>query len=261
MYKLNFFLLAIASQSVEAFVPSLPSGYVNLLAITESSSVAFVPQIQLRMAEGDEGESGGMSFDDAGAAIREEEEQARAERSGSSMSEEKNVEFEAKKTEYESMREKIRARATDLNIEKSVTTQKAIEDANRRAMAREEPQEIDLSKFGMGSIGEDPEDELTEEQKATIDKTGQMNVVSQAVEEIKSAKFPGLGATLRQTAFMLVIFAFTAGYILFLDGFLRDFFTDVLKIIPSPDATFDYSDLDLPDGWTEMMDENDLMKQ
>ena len=159
------------------------------------------------------------------------------------------------------MREKIRARATDLNIEKSVTTQKAIEEANRRAMAREDPQELDLSKFGMGTIGEDPEDELSEEQMAAIDKASKMSIFEQAIEEFKNARFPTFGATLRQTAFMLVIFAFTSTYILFLDGFVRDFYTDVLKIVPGPDAVFDYSDLDLPDGWTDMMDENDLMRQ
>jgi len=209
----------------------------------------------------DESENESMSFDDAGAALVDEEEKARAERSGSFMTEQKNLEFESKKSEYESMRDRIRARATDLNIEKSVTTQQAIEEANRRAMAREDPQEIDLSKFGMGTIGQDPEDELTEEQMANIDKTSGMNIVNQALEEFKSAKFPGFGATLRQTGFMLVIFVFTATYILFLDGFIKDFFTDVLKLIPIPDQVFDYSDLDLPDGWTDMMDESDIAKQ
>ena len=159
------------------------------------------------------------------------------------------------------MRERIRSRATDLNIEKSVTTQQAIEEANRRAMAREDPQEIDLSKFGMGTIGQDPEDELTDEQMANIDKTSGMNIFNQALEEFKAAKFPGFGATLRQTGFMLVIFVFTATYILFLDGVIKDFFTDVLKLIPSSDQVFDYSDLDLPDGWTDMMDESDIAKQ
>merc|ERR1712071_603514 len=104
------------------------------------------------------------------------------------------------------------------------------------------------------------EDELTEEQMGKVDKVGQMNILEQAIEEFKMAKFPGVGATLRQTGLMLVIFAFTASYILFLDNTVRDFYTDVLKIIPRSDAVFDYSDLELPEGWTDMMDEVDIMQ-
>jgi len=231
---------------IQAFVPSVPSK----MAFSSSATA----KIQFQMAKDDDQESQSLSFDDAGAAIVDEDEKARAERSGNALSEERNAEFESKKTEYEAMRDKIRARASTLNIEKSVTTQKAIEEASRKAMAREEPQELDLSKFGMGTIGEDPEDELTEEQKKSIDEAGQMDLIGQAMEEFKNAKFPGVGATLRQTAFMLVIFAFTSTYILFLDGTLREFFTDVLKIIPGPDSVFDYSDLELPPGWSENMD-------
>jgi len=275
LYQINHFLFAILAvgnyyNSIQAFVPrsmpmSLPNAYVfhHNAAFVSSSRTAtdvFTKRTTIQMAS-DDSEKETLSFDDAGAAIVDEDEKARAERSGTGNSDEKNLEFEAKKTEYDSMRDKIRARATDLNIEKSVTTQKAIEEANRRAMAREEPQELDLSKFGMGTIGEDPEDELTDKQMESIDKSSQMSILDQASEEFNNARFPTFGATLRQTAFMLVIFSFTATYILFLDGFVRDFYTDVLKIIPGPDAVFDYSDLDLPDGWTDMMNEADLLKQ
>lgn len=201
-----------------------------------------------------------LSFDDAGKTILDEDEAARAERSGNVVTEEQTLEFEAKKTEYETMRDKIRDRATDLNIEKSVTTRKAIEDANRRAMNREESPEVDLSKIGFGSIGADPEDELSDEEMALIDKTSQMSVFGQATEEFNAAKWPGLGETVRQTGFMLVIFVFTAGYILFLDETVRNLYTN-FGLIPSPDQVFDYSDLELPEGWTEMMNENDLKAQ
>lgn len=56
--------------------------------------------------EDDEDEDKSMSFDDAGRAIRDEEEAARAERSGGNITDEKNKEFAANKSEYDSMREK-----------------------------------------------------------------------------------------------------------------------------------------------------------
>ena len=69
------------------------------------------------------------------------------------------------------MRERIRARAGDLNVEKSVATAEAIKQATQRAIAGEaaESATVDLSKFGENLL-ENPEDELTDEQKAEIDK-------------------------------------------------------------------------------------------
>lgn len=277
MLEINTFACALllgSFKSIQAFTPKSPYAATNPnnapLSLSFKSTDFLSPapfissyastsiQMTASWDEDDEDEDKSMSFDDAGRAIRDEEEAARAERSGGNITDEKNKEFAANKSEYDSMREKIRSRASDLQIEKSVTTRKAIEEANRRAVAREEPQELDLSKFGLGSIGQDPEDELTEEEMVKIDATGQKNLFEQAIDELNSAKFPGVGATIRQTGFMLIIFAFTAGYILLLDETVRNLYTDN-GLIPRPDQVFDYSDLEMPEGWTDMMNENDLM--
>lgn len=231
-----------------------------------------------------------LSFDEAGRVLMEEEEKARAERSGSTVTDEQLAEFEAKKSQYESMREQVRARAADLEIEKSVTTARAIEAANRRALNREESPEpddnvnaagtagggaapqVDLSQisgsfdtgsFGIddaGKSGPEPEDVLSQEEMAEIDKVGQLPIWEQAAAELKATKFPTVGATLRQTGFMFLIFAFTAGYILFLDDAVRTLYTNA-GFIPDPSQVFDYSDLDLPDGWSDMMSDSDVSAQ
>ena len=154
------------------------------------------------------------------------------------------------------MKDRIRARAKDLNMEKSVASQQAIQEATARAMNREEPRPLDLTAFTL----EDDQDELTEDEKETIDRISQMPWLDQMKEELQNTKWPSAGATIRQTGFMLVIFVFTALYILKLDEAVRTWYTN-WGLIPRPDQVYDFSDLELPEKWTEYMDENDLMKQ
>lgn len=237
----------------------------NGSAFTTTTSPCFYASRRMttmRMSQwDDESSEGSLSFDEAGRALIEEEDAARAERSGSQISDEEKLKFEEKRSEYDSMRDQIRARASDLNIEKSVTTQKAIEEANRRAVAREESPEVDLSKIVMGGLGGDsePEDELTDEEMASIDKVGQMGLWGQVLSEFEGTKFPGVGATVRQTGFMFVIFVVTSTAILLADETVRNLYTD-LGFIPRPDQVFDYSDLELPDGWSDMMTDADMPK-
>ena len=65
---------------IQAFVPSVPSK----MAFSSSATA----KIQFQMAKDDDQESQSLSFDDAGAAIVDEDEKARAERSGNALSEE-----------------------------------------------------------------------------------------------------------------------------------------------------------------------------
>lgn len=242
--------------------------YVVLMSSLVSSVSAFtslcfstrkMTTMRMSSQRDDEPSDRSLSFDEAGRALVEEEEAARAELSGTGITEEERLSFEQKRAEYDSMREQIRARASDLNIKKSVATQQAVEEATRRAMAREDSPEVDLSKIGFGGLGTDtePEDELTEEQMAEIDKVGQMGLWGQIIEEFKGTKFPGVAATIRQTGLMLVIFVITAGYIFFVDRAVRTLYINV-GLLPTPGQVFDYSDLELPPGWTDMMTEADL---
>ena len=158
------------------------------------------------------------------------------------------------------MRSRIRSRASDLNMKKSVATVEAIKAATQRATAGEEAATptVDLSKFS-SALGteEDPEDALTDEQKKEIDKVGQMSIIDQVKEEIKNTKFPTPSATLKQAVLMVIIFVVTAGVILKADELLRFQITD-WGFIPKTGEVIDYSDLSLPEGFTDAMTDSDL---
>lgn len=202
-----------------------------------------------------------MSFEAATDALREQEEKERAAARGA-MFEEDARNFQAKKTEFDEMRERIRSRASDLNMKKSVATAEAIKAATQRAQAGEDANTptVDLSKFS-SSLGtnqdEDPEDVLTDEQKKEIDKIGQLSIIEQVREELKNTKFPSPGATLKQALLMVVIFIVTAGIILKADELLRYQITE-WGFIPRSGEVLDYSDLTLPEGFTDAMTEDDL---
>ncbi len=198
-----------------------------------------------------------MSFEDATEALKQEEDSVKAASRGMMMEQDAKA-FEEKKDAYDAMREKIRSRAQDLDMNKSVATQEAIKAATQRAAAGEEAATptVDLSKFSSG-LGEDPEDELTDEQMKEIDKVGQMPIIDQVKEEIKNTRFPTPGATLKQAGLMLVIFIVTAGIILNVDELLRFQYTD-WGFIPKPGEVLDYSDLALPEGFTDQMTDSDL---
>eukprot|EP00591_Stephanopyxis_turris_P000281 CAMPEP_0195521604 /NCGR_PEP_ID=MMETSP0794_2-20130614/19030_1 /TAXON_ID=515487 /ORGANISM="Stephanopyxis turris, Strain CCMP 815" /LENGTH=242 /DNA_ID=CAMNT_0040651189 /DNA_START=328 /DNA_END=1056 /DNA_ORIENTATION=+ len=233
------------------------------------------PMTQLYANKDDE-DAKSVSFDDASVRLSEEEEAMRAEKSGGGLTEEQVSKFESKKTEYDSMRERIRARASSLDIEKSVATAKAIEEANARAIAREEPssspeafgsvpagaeaeQSLNLDAIMTGGVGEDNAfGDLTDEEREEIEQLTKINIIAQVKDELSNAKWPTVGATLRQTAFMFFIFLVTAGYVLKLDEIVRTVYTDA-GLIPRPDEVYDFSDLTLPDSWTDNMDSNDLM--
>ena len=151
------------------------------------------------------------------------------------------------------MRAKIRARATQEGFEKSLATKQAIEDATRRAMAGQSASVtpdtmLDLS--GFGEKFEDGTDELTEEEQAEIDKIANMPFLDQVKEELSNTRFPSLSDILQTTALMTLIFAVSATLILKGDSTIRDLYTQ-WGFIPRPDEVYDFSDLELPDGFLE----------
>mmetsp|Transcript_22259 Transcript_22259/g.25314 ORF Transcript_22259/g.25314 Transcript_22259/m.25314 type:complete len:279 (-) Transcript_22259:209-1045(-) len=249
------------------FLNSVTTG-VYSFSINNSNRLVLLPNSQQRYSNAkilmsstpDDGEAKeGMSFDDATAALRDAEDKAKSASRGA-MLEEDDKKFQAKKEQFDEMRARIRSRASDLNVEKSVATVESIKAATKRAAAGEEANTptVDLSKFGAGIDGSpDPEDELTDEQMAEIDKVGQLNIVEQVKEELKNTRFPTPSATLKQAVLMLVIFFVTAGVILKADEFLRYQYTD-WGFIPRAGEVLDYSDLSLPEGFTDQMTDNDL---
>lgn len=198
-----------------------------------------------------------MSFEDASAKLKEEEESTKLASRGM-MLEEDAQRYQEKKATYDAMREKIRSRAADLNMNKSVATQEAIKMATQKAMAGESAAPtLDLSKLSDDLMMGDPEEELTEEQMKEIDKVGQMSLWEQVLEELKNTKFPSPDATLKQAALMVVIFVVTATLILKADEFLRYQYTE-WGFIPRAGEVLDYSDLTLPEGFTDQMTDDDL---
>ena len=125
--------------------------FVFILSITSVS--AFVPSTRNTFLTKLHGESTGngeqpLSFEDATEKLKEEEDSAKAASRGMMM-EQDAQRYEEKRATYDDMREKIRSRASNLNMNKSVATQEAIKMATQKAMAGEQASTptVDLSKF------------------------------------------------------------------------------------------------------------------
>lgn len=211
---------------------------------------------------GEEDEEGGedepiLDFNEAQAKIREDENKRRVEEGLTvGLTKEDEEEFNAKKDDYEDMRSKIRARASEEGFEKSVATKKAIEEATQRAMAgtasATPDQMLDLSGFA-DKFTDDGTDELTDEEQAEIDKIASMPLLEQAREELANTRFPTPLAIFQTACVMALIFAVSATLILKGDATIRDFYMG-LGYIPRPDEVYDFSDLELPDGFMEQQD-------
>ena len=240
---------------VDAFVPSSSAATLGRRSFHNNV------QLQMSSTGKDNAETspngaaaaGPGSFDDAASAIRD----AEALKKSSGMSEQEQAEFQARATEFTSMKDRIRARAADLNIEKSVATADAIKQRELRAknMAGAPDPELDMSVFEKRLLS-NPEDELSEEEQAEIDPIGQLSFFEQSIDELKNTAFPGPGEVLKTVGFMIIIGGFSSLVILKADVVLRQLYVD-WGFIPPPDADLDYiADLDLPADWYK--DLNDL---
>lgn len=198
-----------------------------------------------------------MDFSEAQAKIKEDDNKRRVEEGlTTGLTKEDEEDFNAKRGAYEDMRSKIRARASEEGFEKSVATKKAIEEATQRAMAGQSSatpdQMLDLSGFA-DKFTDDGTDELTAEEQAEIDKISNMPFFEQIKEELENTRFPTPMAIFQTACVMALIFAVSATLILKGDATIRDFYMD-LDFIPRPDEVYDFSDLDLPDGFLEQQD-------
>lgn len=178
----------------------------------------------------------------------------------------------------EKMREAIRARADDLGVEKSKISQQYFEEARKRAemnAANNRPGGLDLSQISSGnepksqkqqwdeelpSMLYDPTDELTEEERKEADPVGQMQIWEQVITELKSAKWPDFLSALREVAVMFAVVAISGVIIIGWDKTLRSVYTDLGMIPRSEDIPGQMAGLDLPEGFTNGMNEEDLAK-
>jgi len=199
-----------------------------------------------------------LSFDDATQAIREEEDKTRMDARGMDLDQDA-ARMEANKSNFDRMREQIRSRAKDLNVSKSVATVDAIKQATARAMNPTDTPSLDLSKIGGDLLDTSDEDDLPDDVKRDLDKVGQLSLWEQAMDEFKNTRFPSMDATLKQAILMIVIFAVTATLILKVDEWLRILYTS-WGFIPKSGEIMDYSNLALPEGFTDQMTEADVTK-
>jgi preprotein translocase subunit SecE len=213
------------------------------------------------------------SFDDAGAQLLDDENEERA-RMMSTDSE--DLEFEQKKDEYEAIREAIRARTAEIGVEKSVVTAKLIEEANQRAASGQSVEGLDLSQitgslqpppvsgnddddaFELPSMFFNPEEKLTEEQKKEVDKVAQLPIQDQVRDELTYVEWPDLVSTIKEVGLVLLLSAVTGGLLINWDLFLRDTYTDFGWIPRPEDIGTQFEGLELPEGWTDMMSDDDL---
>ena len=172
------------------------------------------------------------------------------------MSDKEEAEYNARSDEYASMKDRIRSRAAEMNIEKSVATAEAIKQAELRAKNRAQADpELDMSVFEKRLLS-NPEDELTDEEMAEIDPVGQKTFFEQALDEVRNTKFPGPLDVAKTVGLMAIIFVVSAFVILKSDEFLRELYTS-WGFIPAPGTEFDYDKtMELPKDWEK--DLNDL---
>lgn len=194
----------------------------------------------------------------------------------------------------EKMRAAIRARTSDLGIEKSKVSAEYIKKKQQQAeaaggarAAAEQNSDmmfggLDLSQIRteapppprsssspfadaegeVPAIFYEPEDELTEEERLEADPIGTKSILEQYLYEFKETKWPDPFSALREVGNMLLVAAATAALIIGWDFVVREFYTDILNFIPSKEDMANYANrfdgLDLPTGWTDNMNEDDV---
>lgn len=191
----------------------------------------------------------------------------------------------------EKVRAAIRARTSNLGIEKSKVSadyvqkkqEQAIEAGGARAASENNDMfgGLDLSQIRTEAVplrsssspwadadGEvpsmffEPQNELTEQEQAEADPLGQKSFKEQYLYEFQQIKWPGPGSALREIGLMAVVVVVTAALVIGWDKLLRDLYTDVLHFIPSKEDMANYANrfagLELPAGWTDNMNDEDV---
>lgn len=211
------------------------------------------------------------SFDDAGQSLVDEENQKRIESMGDFDS---NPDYNI--DNIEKMREAIRARASSLGVEKSVLSQQYIEEAKARAQQNvgQAPGQLDLSQISTGNeprkqadwdeslptMMYNPEDELTEEEQREIDKVGQLPFWEQFLSEVRAAQWPDFWSAGREVLLLFLVAGLSGLIIINFDQAVRSVYTNLGFIPTKDDIPGQLEGLDLPEGFTNNMNEEDLLK-
>jgi len=213
------------------------------------------------------------SFSDAGKNIMDAEDVKRMDAMGDFDSNPGDLQD----SQLDAIREAVRKRAEEVGATKDTATQQYIEEATKRAIENrangQQPGQLDLSQITSGNepgtrkskfdetlpaMLYDPADDLTDAEQAEADPTGQQPIWEQALTEIKASKWPDFGTVVREVSIMAFVVAITGAIIINWDALLRDTYTG-LGMIPSPgDIPGQLQDLDLPAGFTNNMNEDDL---
>jgi hypothetical protein len=182
------------------------------------------------------------------------------------------------------MRKAIQERAKSLGVEKATLSQQYIDEQRQRALNERANRgsgarpTLDLSQISTGneksrgdskgnkwdenlpSMMYDPADYLTPEQQAEADQTGQLPLWEQFITEVNASKWPGFGSVVREIGVLTVVVCFSAVMIINLDSTLRQFYTSLGMLPTQEQINKPLLDIDLPSGFTNNMNEDDLAK-
>jgi len=209
------------------------------------------------------------TFDDAGVAMSDEDEQKKVSGMGDYDS---NPDYNP--DDISRVRDAIRQRTESLGIERSTVSVDAIQAAQERAKSAVENGQSGASQLDLSQISEqaprgdaedvpamffEPEAEMTPEEMVEADPDGQMNYLEQVMNEVKAATWPTPAAALKEVFVLIIVATSTCFGIIAWDNLLRDTYTNLGFIPRSEDIMKGSENLVLPDGWTNGMSEDDYM--
>ncbi|GMI41324.1 hypothetical protein TrCOL_g579 [Triparma columacea] len=180
---------------------------------------------------------------EAGFQLKAQEEAlARGDDRGGGLTSEERSTFEARSGDISEMRKRIQERAAEMGVEKSANTAEVItKAAESAAKNRGTSGELNLSVFAKKDedIGEDlpkylrvmkeknEARELSDSEKLAADPFSEMNIISAMFEEVKLVEWPSVGQVARQTLVTSIALVGTVGFIVTLDGTLKEIYQGI----------------------------------
>lgn len=218
------------------------------------------------------------SFEEAGISLSEQQDQERMDAVGDSDFDNTGSQ---ETDDLEKMRAAIRARASDMGLERKGLDDEYVEAARARALSRRDNargagnSDLDLSQISDGNQRQDEwdadkkenkrgvlqkaGDSLTEEEKLAAYPNGALPKTEQFWEEFKLVQWPTFQESLIDLVLVVVILFGMIFLIDFMDTTIRHFFTDIIHILPRDDEIpTSLEGLDLPAGFMNGMSEDDL---
>mmetsp|Transcript_39175 Transcript_39175/g.94723 ORF Transcript_39175/g.94723 Transcript_39175/m.94723 type:complete len:341 (-) Transcript_39175:80-1102(-) len=292
--------VVVSVGTVQGYVPSTTTSRTTFSTYTSSSSSSYHHRIQyihpnqqltsnknnkqwnLYSSQWDDEEEtssvkSSTSFEDAGKSIQDEDD----EKSVAGMGDyDSNPAYSDDETAR--LRAAIRERTESMGLKKSVVSEEAQKQMEERAKARIAAARageslddtfggIDLSQISqeaprgsnadnLPSMFYEPESEMSKEEMAEADPVSQMSVYDQFIDTVQTATWPSGSRVIKDVAILVTTILLSGLILVGWDGLLRETYTN-FGLIPTPEAVTQPTDnLVLPDGWTDNMSEDDLMK-